>query len=108
MGKVMLFTDCVGDEFEIRHIVKVSKRGYGIKHYETNDGTWYSHAELVANEPRLKDYLVVGDILATRVSDGLVIPAKLSHLNLALDYAGLSNYNHSEYITTSKPLPKGL
>ena len=108
MGKVMLFTDCVGEEFEIRHIVKVSKRGYGIKHYETNDGTFYSHAELVANEPRLKDYLVVGDTLATRVSDGTTIACKLSHLNLALDYEGLPDYNHSKYITPTKPLPKGL
>lgn len=108
MGKVMLFTDSGGDEFEIRHIVKVSKRGYGIKYYETNDGTWYSHSELVASEPRLKDYLVEGDTIITRVSDGLVIPAKLSHFNLALYYDGVSDYNHSEYITPSKPLPKGL
>ena len=108
MGKVMLFTDCVGAEFEIRHIVKVLKRGYGIKHYETNDGTFYSHAELVANEPRLKDYLVVGDTIITRVSDGLVIPAKLSHLNLALDYEGLPDYNHNKYTMPVKPLPKGL
>lgn len=108
MGKVMLFTDSDGNEFEIRHIVKISKRGYGIKHYETNDGTWYSHSELIDSEPRLKDYLVEGDTIITRVSDGLVIPAKLSHFNLALYYDGESDYKHSEYINPSKPLPKGL
>lgn len=107
MSKVMMFTDCIGDEFELRHIVKVSKRGYGVKHYETNDGTWFSHAELVGNEPRLKDYLVEGDIIATRVSDGLVVPAKLSIINLALYYSGSQDYKHSEHYT-SKQLPKGL
>ena len=108
MAKVMMFTDCVGDEFEIRHIVKVSKRGYGVKHYETNDGKWYSHKELRDNEPRLRDYLTTGDVILTRVSDGTLVPAKLSHLNLALDYEGLSDYDFSEYITPKKPLPKGL
>ena len=108
MDKVMMFTDCVGDEFEIRHIVKVSKRGYGVKHYETNDGTWYSHSELVASEPRLRDYLTKGDVVLTRVSDGILVPAKLSHLNLTLDYEGLSDYDFNEYITPKKPLPKGL
>lgn len=107
MNKVKVFTDSFGDEFELRHIVKVSKRGHGIKHYETNDGTWYSHAELVADKPKLKDYLIEGDIIAVRVSDGLIIPAKLSHINLALYYEGEPDYEHSEHYT-SKLIPKGL
>lgn len=107
MGKIKVFTGSVGDEFELRHIVKVSKRGKGIKHYETNDGTWYSHSELVSSEPKLKDYLVEGDIIAVRVSDGSVIPAKLSHVNLALYYEYEADYKHSEHYTPN-PLPKGL
>lgn len=108
MGKVMMFTDCVGDEFEVRHIVKVSKRGYGVKHYETNDGKWYSHEELIMSDLLIKDNLIEGDIILTRESDGLCLSAKLSHFNLALCYSGISDYNHSEYTFPVKPLPKGL
>lgn len=104
----MIFKDCVGDEFEIRHIVKVSKRGKSGRHYETNDGKWFSHAELKSSEIRLKDNLVVGDIIATRLTDGTTIPSKLSWLNLALCYEGLPNYKHSDFTIPTKPLPKGL
>ena len=103
-----MFTDSVGEEFELRHITKVSKRGYGTKYYETNDGKFYSHEELLANEPLLKDYLVNGDIIATRVHDGSCIASKLSHINLALYYEGVEDYKHSEHLIPTKPLPKGL
>lgn len=103
---IMIFTDSIGESFEIRHIVAISKRGYGEIHYETNDGTWFSKQEIMERGDSFIDNLEVGDIIVQ--SDKDFTTAKIYLFNVALKFEGQPEYDHSKYTMPVKPLPKGL
>lgn len=105
MGKICIFTDSIGGEFEIRHIVKVSKRKE-TRHFETNDGRWYSQDELSCKNEYNIDALKEGDIIATS-NEGNVYTLFLDTFNFIRATTNLEPYDASKY-TNHNPLPKGL
>lgn len=105
MGKICIFTDSIGDEFEIRLIVKVSKRK-NTRHFETNDGKWYSQDELSCNNEYNIDAIKEGDIIATS-NKGIVYTLFLDKFNEVCRMSDAEPYDASKY-TNDKPLPKGL
>lgn len=106
MGKVLVFTDSIGEEFEIRHIVKVSTRLHGVKFYETNDGTWFSQDELKEQIFKL-DYIKEKDLIATSSKSGTSFPLTIELFNRVAEMADCSHYNYEEHYTPT-PLPQGL
>lgn len=109
---IMIFTDSIGDEYEIRHIVKVSKRKNGDRFYETNDGKWYSEAEFTPvkfNGVKLDSPILgEGDFIATRDKDGLYLSILKEEFLRVLKMKEQVPYDYSKYTIPTKPLPKGL
>ena len=77
---IMIFTDSIGEEFEIRHIVKISRRKDGKRFYETNDGKWYAESEFNPIKGRKHLNTVSGDFIATRIQDGtyFIVPKAIN------------------------------
>lgn len=106
---IMIFTDSIGEDFEIRHIVKISRRKGGKRFYETNDGKWYAEGEFVDK----KDFKFMGtpregDFIATRIQDGMYFIVTKSKFNQILLMEAQTSYDYSKYTIPTKPLPKGL
>lgn len=97
----MVFTDSRGLDYDVRHVVGVSKRSTDM-FYETNDGTWYSHDEL--QDTRLAQ----GDIILTSTLTGNVFTMKLEQFNFVLALDKLPKYSPADFTEPKKPLPKGL
>lgn len=107
MAKVLVFTDSIGEECEVRHIVKVSTRLHGEKFYETNDGKWFSKRELQDNVAYSVDCVQDKDLILTSSSSGLSFPMYVSDFNFVASMQDCPHYDYEEY-TNTKPLPQGL
>lgn len=105
---IMIFTDSIEETFEIRHIVKISRRKGGKRFYETNDGKWYAESEFKPIKGRKHLNTKEGDFIATRIQDGTYFITPKAMFNHALLMEGQEPYDYSKYIMPSKPLPKGL
>lgn len=103
---IMIFTDSIGDEFEIRHIEAISNRRDGSTHYETNDGRWYSKEVLMRDSVNYVDNLEVGDIIL--YNNMCLLTSKIECFNKALLLEKQEPYDYSKYTIPTKPLPKGL
>lgn len=105
---IMIFTDSIGEDFEIRHIVRISRREGGKRFYETNDGKWYAESEFKAVKGRKHLNTVSGDFIATRIQDGTYFIVPQVKFNQILSMEEQEPYDYSKYTIPTKPLPKGF